>query len=98
MLHYLILWRTFFKDRIFVLLFSLTVVTLVSALMQRQPSLERTPVPLSLDLFFSVVNIIFALLSLRREPLLAYMFLTATILLNGSLFFFFYYLASIQAS
>jgi hypothetical protein len=43
------------------------------------------------------VNILFAFLALKREPLLAYMFLTATIILCGTLFFFFHYLIVVQA-
>lgn len=89
-------WRSFVKDRIFVFLFTLTMLSLCIALLERQPSFERTPIPFNLGLSFALVNIAFAIISLRREPLLSYMFLTLTILLNGTLYFFFRYLITIQ--
>ncbi len=87
--------RGYLKDRIFVLLFSITVVTYLTAVLNRQPSIEASNVPFDLTSLFSGVNVLFAVLSLRREPLLAYMFLTATILIAGTLIFFFRYLASV---
>lgn len=88
--------RSLTKDRIFVLLATITVLTLVLALLQRRPSLEHSPTTFGLALLFIIINLIFALLSLKREPLLSYMFLTATIILNGTLFFFWRYLLLIQ--
>ncbi len=88
--------RSLTKDRIFILLASLTVITFLMAITQRRSSLEHTPTAFGLGILFIVINVLFALLSLKREPLLAYMFLTATIILNGTLFFYWRYLLLIQ--
>jgi hypothetical protein len=89
--------RHFTKDKIFVVLFISALFAFASAMLNRHSSIERTPIPFNLGLTFSLVNMLFAVLTLRREPLLAYMFLTAAILLNGTLYFYFRYLFSIQA-
>lgn len=91
-------WRMYTKDRIFVFLLMLCALSLILALLERRPSLERTPIPFDMGIFFTLVNIAFAFLTLKREPLLSYMFLTTTILINGSLYFFFRYLLLIQGS
>lgn len=89
--------RSFTRDKIFMLLISVTALTFIAAIAQRRPSLEHSATPFGLGLVFIIINILFALLALKREPLLAYMFLTAAILLNGTLFFFWHYLSLIQA-
>ena len=88
--------RSFTHDKIFQVLFILSVLTFILAMAFRRPALEHTSIVFSLGLFFFLINMLFAFLTLRREPLLSYMFLTATILLNGTLFFFFRYLIMIQ--
>jgi hypothetical protein len=90
------LWRTYKKDKIFLWLMTVSIITFISMLLQRHSSIERTPMPFNLGLLFFAVNMLFANLTLRREPLLAYMFLTAVILLNCISFFFFRYLMSVQ--
>ncbi len=90
-------WRSFSRDRIFLSLAILSVATLVLAMARHNPTLERSTIPLQLALTFWVVNVLFAVVTLRREPLLSYMFLTMAILLNSTLFFFFNYLLSLQA-
>jgi hypothetical protein len=92
------LWRSFTKDRIFLTLAAITIVTFVLVLLLRRPSLETSAVPFDLALLFFVINCFFAVLSVRREPLLAYMLLTSTILSNATLLFFFRYLLMIQTS
>lgn len=92
----ILLWRSFTKDKIFQVLFVLSLLSFVMALIVRRPSLEHSSIGFSLGLFFFFINMLFAFLTLRREPLLSYMFLTATVLLNGTLFFFFRYLHLIQ--
>lgn len=95
---YMVFFRPFIKDRIFVALFLLSMITFLMALTERHPSFERTAEPFQLGLLFFVLNVVFAFLSLRREPLLAYMFLTATVLMNGTLFSYFRYLVMIQGA
>ncbi|HEY1074640.1 MAG TPA: hypothetical protein VGE59_02975 [Patescibacteria group bacterium] len=92
------LWRWVFKDRIFVALLLLSTVTFLMAIAERHPSFERTSEPFHLGLLFFILNTVFAVLALRREPLLSYMFLTASVLMNGTLFFFFRYLIIIQGA
>lgn len=89
-------WRTYTKDRIFVVLFFAAVASFAAALSIRQPLIERSAIPFQLTALFFGVNFLFALISLRREPLLSYMFLTASILLSGTLYFFYRYLTLIQ--
>jgi hypothetical protein len=91
-------WRSIIKDRLFLFLFGLSVLTFVITLVERRPSIERSAIPFNLTLIFFVINMLFAVITLRRESLLSYMFLTAIILLNGTLFFFFRYLLLMQAS
>lgn len=91
-------FRSFSKDKIFLFLAAAAVITAAVALSERRPSLEHDPTPFGLGSLFAFINFLFAFLALKREPLLAYMFLTATIVLNGSLFFFFRYLTLIQVS
>ncbi len=91
-----VFWRSILRDRIFVLLVTLTLLTFIMALLQREPSIEIDAVPFQLAVLFFIVNVAFSFLTIRREPLLAYMFLTATILSNSTLFAFFRYLLSIQ--
>lgn len=89
--------RSLTKDKIFLLLLTLTAVTFVMALAERRPSFEHSATTFGLGIFFAVINVLFAILALKREPLLVYMFLTATIILNGTLFFYYNYLISIQS-
>ncbi len=90
------LWRSLTKDRIFLSLAGASLITFIVMMLTRRPSLETTAVPFDLVLLFFVINVFFAILSLRREPLLSYMLLTATILNHASLLFFFRYLFTIQ--
>src|SRR5688500_5028699 len=98
MISRMLYWRSLQKDRIFTVLLTFMVCSFVLAYIEREPDIERTPIPFELGLLFFVINLIFAFLTIRREPLLAYLFLTAGILLNGTLFFFFKYLLLIQTS
>lgn len=86
------LWRSLTRDKIFLALVAIAGLTFVAALTKRDPATERTAVPFDLALTFLVVNLLFAALTLRREPLLAYLFLAMTVILNLTLFFFFRYL------
>ncbi len=88
----LLYWRSITKDRIFLVLLVVSLLSFVATLFERNPIVEQTPLPLELGMSFFVVNLLFSLISLRREPLLSYMFLTASIILNGTLFFYFKYL------
>ncbi len=90
-------WRYYLKDRIFVVLALVAIMAFVLALVERRPSIEHTSAPFNLGLFFFIVNDLLALITFRREPLLSYMFLTAAILVAGTLYFFFHYLLLIQA-
>lgn len=90
--------RSLTNDRIFVVLGSLSIVTFIIAIFQRRASLEHTPISFGLGVLFIVINVLFALISIKREPLLSYMFLTATIIINGTLFFFWRYLLIIQTT
>lgn len=96
MISRILYWRMLAKDRIFLLLAGLALASFIAIWFARHPALERTTEPLNLGVTFFLVNCLFALVSARREPLLSYMFLTAAILLNGTLFFYFRYLLSIQ--
>jgi hypothetical protein len=87
--------RIYFKDRVFLFLGALSLVLFFVSLLIREASIERTPLPFNLVLLFFIVNTCFAIIALPREPLLAYMFLTASILMNGTLYFFFRYLLSV---
>lgn len=89
-------WRSILRDRIFISLLTMVLLTIVAALTKRRPSLETSPMPFQLALLFFFVNVTFAFLTIRREPLLAYMFLTATVLGNGTLYFFYRYLIAVQ--
>jgi hypothetical protein len=91
-------WSTIIRDKIFRTLFIVSITTFGLSLLERRPSFEHSAVPFWLGLSFSVVNIVFAMGSVRREPLLSYTFLTASILLHATLFFFFQYLQLIQFS
>lgn len=90
------LWRSLTKDRIFLSLATVSIILFIAMLLTRRSSLETTAVPFDLALLFFVINVFFAILSLRREPLLSYMLITTTILSNASLVFFFRYLLTIQ--
>lgn len=91
------LFRSIIRDRIFLYLLILTIVTFAIALWNRVAGIEQSPLPFTLVILFFSVNTLFALITLRRDTLLAYMFLTATLLLNGTLFFYYRYLQLIQA-
>lgn len=91
-------WRIVSRDKIFVFLFGLNTIAILLAVLTRRPSIETTSLPFQLGLSFFCIDVVFALVSIRREPLLAYMFLTVTLLLSGTLYFFFRYLISIQLS
>lgn len=91
-----LIWRTISRDRIFFYLLILVILSLTIAIINRTAGLEQSSLALTLVLLFFSVNGLFAFLTLRREPLLAYMFLTATFILDCTLFFYYRYLQLFQ--
>ncbi len=89
-------WRAFTRDRIFLVLFVAAIMSFIIALVKHDPKFEHSTVALQLGITFFIINLLFSAVCLRREPLLSYMFLTATLLANGTMYFFFNYLASLQ--
>lgn len=98
MISQILYWRNISKDRIFLSLLIVAVISLIFSLVQRQPDLERSVIPFQLTFTFFLTNLLFAFLTIRREPLLSYMFLTATILVNGTFYAFVKYLLLIQTA
>ena len=96
MIQLTLLVRTIIRDKVFVYLFVTVLATFLIATFHRTSGLEQSSLPFTLNILFFVVNTLFALITLRRDTLLSYMFLTATIVLNGTLFFFYRYLELIQ--
>lgn len=90
-------YRLYIKDRVFVTLLGLNVLSFVIAALLRHPSFETSALPFELWLLFFVINIVFAFVSHRREPLLTYMFFTIGLINSIVLIFFFRYLMLIQA-
>lgn len=96
MIHIILLWRTILRDRVFLYLLVAAVLSFLTSIWHRTAGLEQSSLSFTLVILFLVVNGLFALITLRREPLLAYMFLTTTLILNGTLFFYYRYLQLIQ--
>lgn len=97
MISHSLLLRSYTRDRLFLVLLGLSFFSGLIALVSRHAEYERSALPFELGIIFFLVNTSFAIVSLRREPLLAYMLLTASILINGTLLFYFRYLNLIQA-
>lgn len=96
MIDRIIYWRSLAKDKIFLTLLGLNVVFFVAATIIRNPRLEHSPVPYELATIFIISNIIFSVISIRREPFLAYSFLMTGLLLSAILYLFFRYLTISQ--
>lgn len=89
MLDQIIYWRMIAHDRLYLFLTGIGLLAFIAAITSRHPNLERSTAPFDFVLTFLIANLAFSLLTIRREPLLSYVFQTANIILAATLYLFF---------
>lgn len=80
--------QLYYQDWLFLSLFITFAVILCLTLLLHHPVSGSSPMPLTLVLLFSFSNIVFAFFAFPRDALLAYLFLSAAVVLVCILFFF----------